>query len=140
MVIIDAKDHIVGRMGTEVAKLALKGEKVDIINCEEAVLSGSKGEVLAKFKQKADRGIPSKGPFIPKMPDRFVRRIIRGMLPYKKAKGREAYARIKCHLGTPEEFSDSEKITFENSKTNKLPNYKFVYVKEICKYLGGKLS
>jgi len=139
MVVIDAKDLIVGRMGTRAAKLAMKGEKVDIVNCEQAIISGSKEDVLAKFKRKQDMGIPSKGPYQPKMPDRFVRKIIRGMLPYKQAKGTEAYKRIMCYIGIPEKLANAEKITFKECSISKLPNYKIMYVKDICKYLGGKV-
>lgn len=140
VIVIDAKDLIVGRMATKVAKLALKGEKVEIVNCEYAAFSGSKANVLAKFKRKQDMGIPSKGPYQPRMADRFVRKTIRGMLPYKQAKGREAFENIMCYLGVPEQFEKSEKVTFEEYKITKLPNYKIVYVGEICKYLGGKVN
>ena len=36
--IIDAKNLVLGRMATVVAKEALLGEKIDIINCEKAVV------------------------------------------------------------------------------------------------------
>ena len=50
MVVIDAKDLIVGRMCAKAAKLAMKGERVDIVNCEEAIISGSKENILAKYE------------------------------------------------------------------------------------------
>ena len=140
VIVVDAKDHILGRLATKVAKLALKGERIEIINSESAVISGAKSEVLNNYKQKAERGIPTKGPFIPKMPDRFVRRTIRGMIPYKQGKGKEAYERVICHIGTPEKFKDTQAIQFEDCKRTKLPNYKFVPVKRICNVLGGKYN
>ena len=82
--IIDATNLILGRMAAFAAKKALLGEKVDIINCEKAVVSGSKRDVLARYKQKRER-TTIKGPFFPKVADRFVRRTVRGMLPYKQA-------------------------------------------------------
>ena len=37
--IINAKDAILGRLGTYVAKQALLGNKVDVINCEETLVA-----------------------------------------------------------------------------------------------------
>ena len=62
--LLDANNLIVGRFGTFVAKKALLGERIDIINCEKAVISGRKEEVFAKYKKRRDIGAPRKGPFI----------------------------------------------------------------------------
>ena len=40
--IVDANNLVLGRMATHVAKELLKGEKVDIVNCEKVVVSGSR--------------------------------------------------------------------------------------------------
>ena len=58
--LIDANNKIVGRLGTVVAKKALLGEKIDIVNAENAVISGRKDVIFAKFKQKVSRGTPAK--------------------------------------------------------------------------------
>ena len=88
MTVIDATNSIVGRLSSKIAKRALLGEKIDLINCEKAVLTGRKKSIFAKYKQRKERGNPLKGPFLSMMPDRFVRRIVRGMVPYKQEKGR----------------------------------------------------
>jgi len=137
--IIDATDMILGRLASHVAKHALLGEKVDIVNCEKAVLSGSKANVLAKFNQKVKRGIPLKGPYYPKMPDRIVRRTIRGMLPYKQEKGRVAYKRVMCYIGIPEEFKDAKLETIPTANISKCPTLKFVKVETVSKFLGAKI-
>ncbi|MFH2028779.1 MAG: 50S ribosomal protein L13, partial [Nanoarchaeota archaeon] len=103
--IIDATNLILGRLGTYVAKQALLGEKIDIINCEKAVISGKKDFTLKKYLIIKDRGT-YKGPFLPRQPNLFVRRSIRGMLTYKQERGKKAYANIKCYRGMPEEFKD----------------------------------
>ncbi len=135
--IIDAKNSILGRLGTVVAKKSLLGEKIDIINCENAVVVGKKREILTRYKHKFDRGIPSKGPFIPKTSDRFVRRAIRGMLPYKKDRGKNAFKNIKCYVGVPEEFKDKKYNEVKEAAMSKLN--KGITVREICQYLGGKI-
>ena len=104
--IIDAENLIAGRLGTFVAKKALMGEKVDIVNAEKAVIVGKKEDILGRYKQKYDRRTFFKGPYTPKMPDRLLRRLIRGMLPYEKARGKEAFKRIMCWIGVPDKFKN----------------------------------
>src|SRR3989344_765026 len=111
--IINAEDLILGRMATYAAKKALNGEKIDIVNCEKAIITGKRKDVLEKYKRKANRGGPFHGPFYPKMPDRFVRRVIRGMLNYKQERGKEASAQ-------------------------RLKTLNFITVSEICNHLKNK--
>ena len=131
--IIDATDLILGRLATKVAKKALQGEKVDVTNCEKVVITGNKKEILGKYKAKRAMGQPRKGPVILRRPDMFVKRAIRGMLPYKQEKGRKALERIKCYLGEPE---GKKGETIKEAHLNKLPNLKYLYVETICKELG----
>ena len=133
--IIDAKDLIAGRLGSYAAKQALLGEKVDIVNAELAVISGSKKVVYGKYKAQDERGEPFHGPFLPKLPDRFLRRIIRGMLPYKKGKGREAYKRVKCYVGVPPEFEGKTHETVKGANVVKMQNLKYITVKTVCNLL-----
>ena len=136
MIIIDAKNQIVGRIGVVAAKQALLGEEVSVINAEQAVISGRKEHVFEKYKEKRDRGVPKKGPYIPRMPDRFLRRTFRGMLPMDKSRGRSAYKKILCYIGTPK--IEGEKIIVPGADAKKLPTLKKATVGEICKFLGGR--
>lgn len=120
-------------MATFAAKQALLGQEVRIINAEKTIISGSKARILADTQNARNRGTPRKGPFITKMPDRYVRRVIRGMLPYKQAKGAEAYKRILCYTGVPEEFKDQTTTPLEYASFEKLPNLKYVTVGEVLK-------
>jgi len=137
--IIDATDLIIGRIGTFVAKKALQGEKFDIVNCEKAVVTGKKNAVLAKYLKLKDRGT-YKGPFLPKQPNLFVRRVIRGMLPYRRERGKEAFKGIKCYTGVPDELKDKKMETIKNANASKLPTLNYVSVKEICKTAGAKIE
>src|SRR3989338_9925934 len=56
------------------------------------------------YKERRDRGDPHHGPYHSRLPDRIVRRTIRGMLPYKQERGKKAFARIMCYIGTPKEI------------------------------------
>ena len=137
--IIDAKNLIIGRFATVVAKKALLGETITIVNCKNAFLSGSKKMVLAKYKRFWKMGIPSKGPYVHRHPDRFVKRIIRGMLPYKQEKGEKAFKRIMCYIDVPEEMKDEKFETVEKANIKKLPNLKYVQIEDLCKELGAKI-
>ena len=139
-IIINAKDLILGRMSTIVAKMATLGNSVDIVNCEECVIRGTREEIIARYKVKDVRGIPSKGPFINKKPNLFVKRTIRGMLNYKRGRGREAFKSVKCYIGTPEEFKDKEMKTFDevniqNQKSSKVGSMK---VGDLCHIMGWR--
>ena len=137
--IIDATDLIIGRMGTVIAKKALNGETINIVNCENSILTGDKKKLLIEYKRRFDMGTHTTGPFMPKIPERFVKRIIKGMLPHKKPRGREALSRIKCFRGVPEEFANEKIETIPSANFKKLKTLKYLKVQEICKFLGGKI-
>lgn len=135
--IIDATNLKVGRIATVAAKAALSNQRVQIINCEKAVITGTKQHVLAKYQRKASMGNPHWGPYQPRMADRFVRRVIRGMLPYKTPRGRDALKRIMCYVGNPH---DAEAETIQEADVTRTQTLKYVTVGEICKLLGGKTN
>lgn len=138
MKVINGEGLLLGRVCSTAAKAALLGEEVRIVNCEKIVISGDKQQTFAKEKAKRDRkGYPLKSAKFSRLPDRFVRRTIRGMLPRKKERGRTALKRIMCYAGLPEEFK-SQMITVEKCKAEKLPTLKYTTVKEICNWLRGK--
>ena len=134
MTTIDAKNLILGRLASNVAKRALMGESIDIVNCEDAIISGNKYQIFDTYYQKRSRGT-FKGPIISKLPSNLVRRTIRGMLPYKKPHGREAFERIKCHIGTPAALKEKAK-TIKEADVEKIPNYKYTTIGKVCKNLG----
>ncbi|MBW2981648.1 50S ribosomal protein L13 [Candidatus Woesearchaeota archaeon] len=136
--IINAENLILGRIATFAAKNALVGEKIDIINCEKALMTGRKKYILAKYREKNQTGKPQKGPFIPKRADMFVKRTLRGMLPYKQEKGRKALERVRCYISIPDEFKDKKAEIIEKANIAKVPNLKYITVGEICKSIGGK--
>jgi large subunit ribosomal protein L13 len=137
--IIDANNIIIGRMATFAARKALLGEKVDIINCEKAIISGRKESVCYKYLYRArETGGPRKGPFVSRLPDRFVRRIVKGMLPLDKTRGREAYKRVMCYIGVPEEFKGKPTEKIYKADVSRLTTLKKVSIGEICRFMGGK--
>ncbi len=137
--LVDAKNKIVGRLGAIVAKKALLGERIDIVNAEQAVISGSRQKVLARYRQNLARRTWSKGPHYIRNPDRLLKRMIRDMLPYKKPRGRDALKGIKCWIGVPEQFKDQKAEDFKEADASKLM-INSVSVKEISRLLGGNVD
>ncbi len=102
---IDGSDLILGRMASIVAKRLLNGEEITVLNAEHCVLSGhSKVDDKREFLEIRGLTNPSLGPKHPKRADTFVRRTIRGMLPWRKSRGRMAFKRLKVYRGFPKEF------------------------------------
>ncbi|MBI2647648.1 50S ribosomal protein L13 [Candidatus Woesearchaeota archaeon] len=136
--IIDAKNAILGRLSSFVAKQVLLGNKVDVINCEECVVSGNKPITLDNYIRRLHRKAPAKGPFSYRRPDMLVKRTIRGMLPFKRARGRDAFKKIKCHIGFPENLKNEKILRVENASVEKLHSTDYLRIKDICKAIGGK--
>jgi len=136
--LIDGTNLILGRIATVAAKRALEGETISIVNCEKIIITGSPRRLYEKFKEMQDKGGPYKGPFFPKMPDRIVKRVIRGMLPYKKERGAKAFKRIKCYIGVPDQFKTQKYEIVESADAAKLQTLKFIKVGDLSKFYGKK--
>jgi len=133
--IIDGTDLILGRLATYVAKQALLGEKIDVVNAEKVIVTGNKVTTFNKYKDRVKMGDNVKGPFIPRLPDRLLRRAIRGMLPYKQEKGRLAFKRVMCYVGLPEKFKDQKLETIKNAHITKMKNLKYTTIEKISKQI-----
>jgi large subunit ribosomal protein L13 len=130
MKVIDGKNAVMGRLASYVAKESLKGEEVNIVNCEDVIITGNKKFIKEDLQKKREMiGSGQKGPHISRTSEKIVKRAIRGMLPdHREGRGKEAFQRIKCYVGVPPEFKDSKKITFNDE--DKL---KYIRVKELTK-------
>lgn len=134
---LDATGIPAGRLASYASKRALLGDNIKILNCEKAIITGNKKVIFQKYHERIrDIGQPSKGPFIPRMPDRFIRRIVRGMLDYKKQRGKSAFKRIMCYIGVPKEFSEKklEKLPVKTSGA-----VKYIYIEDLCRALGARI-
>jgi len=138
MTVIDATDCILGRMSSIVAKRLLLGEKIDVVNAEKAVVTGTRDEVTKHYLERSEIGSRDWGPFWPKSPERIVKRTMRGMLPRKQARGREAMKRLQTHIGVPEKFAKEKAEVIEDAHISKSFSHKFVPVADISRALGGK--
>ena len=136
LTIIDADGAILGRMCTNVAKRLLSKENIAVVNSEKAIISGKKSVIKNRYKQKREVGTYRKGPFFPRMPDRLVKRTVRGMIPYQTPHGREAFKKLKCYMGIPKEFEGKKFEKIEDA--DKLP-VEYITIEELSRALGAKL-
>lgn len=141
MIVVDATDQILGRMASKIAKSLLEGEAVTVVNPEKAIITGDPRKIYEKYKVRFDlsRNVnPTKGPFYPRTPDRIVSRAVRGMLPWSKPKGKEAFRRLRVYRGTPEDLEEAEKVSFEEASIDRLGRGRYTSVGEISIALGIK--
>ncbi len=138
-IVVDATDHIAGRLSSNVAKLLLKGNRVSLVNCEKIMISGKRSSIIKEYRdflKIASILHPKHGPFHPRRPDTIITRMIRGMLPREKPSGIEAHKRLRAHIGTPKELQHFEKIQFEKAKiTRTSANY--TTMENLSQTIGG---
>lgn len=106
-IIINAEGTVAGRLASILAKELLNGKSVAVVNAEKALVSGKPGTTMEDFRAKRERGDPYHGPFYPRLPDRMLKRFVRGMLP-KSPRGREALKRLRVFISMPRELEGKE--------------------------------
>jgi large subunit ribosomal protein L13 len=138
--IIDGEGLVLGRLASKVSKKLLEGESITVLNAEKILISGTKEWAYIKYKQRIDRASISNprtmGPKYPRRPDDIFRRTVRGMIPYKQSKGREAFKTLKVYVGVPNEFEGQETVQLPET----IPRHikKSVELGKISRLLGSK--
>ncbi len=137
-IIIEGENAILGRLVCFAAKRALEGREVIIVNAEKVAISGSKETILKDVKRKLQTrtlGALEKSPIHYRRPDRYVRKAIRGMLPWKRTRGREAYKRVRVYMGVPPEVLGKQFVKIEAS-ASKL-KCSWMRVEDLTREIGG---
>jgi large subunit ribosomal protein L13 len=138
-VVYDAKDKVLGRLASTVAKELLNGKKVAVVNAEKAYITGDKRGIIKRYRVRLglqEKENPEHSPHWPRRSDMLVRRIIRGMLPYhKKPSGKSAFKRLRVFIGTPKELNGFKAIEVDTKKPKQM-YVGFLYVGELSRLLG----
>ncbi|MHA2008887.1 MAG: 50S ribosomal protein L13 [Promethearchaeota archaeon] len=143
--LIDATNKILGRLCSQVAKKALLGEYIVIINAKDAIISGTKKDIHDNYLAKLNISTatnPTRGPFHERRPDTFMRRVIKQMLPRKKFRGKEALKRIHVYISNiPERFKSRYQvlnpIEIYNADKSRLSYYnKYITLENLCLRIG----
>merc|ERR1712180_220004 len=111
--VIDARGHLLGRLAALVAKTILQGQRVVILRCEDINISGSFYRNKLKyleFLRKRMNTNPSKGPYHFRAPSKIFWRTVRGMLPHKLQRGKDALAKLKVFEGVPPPYDKKKRM------------------------------
>lgn len=140
--IIDGEGLIMGRLASKISKKLLDGDEIVILNAEKILISGNKDWAYARYKQRLDRASISNprkmGPKYPRRPDDIFRRTVRGMLPYRKTSGREAFKGLKVFVGIPKEYEGSEIFKVQGAEPKNIK--KSMELGRLSKLLGSKFE
>jgi len=136
-VVVDARDCILGRVASQVAERALDGERIAVVNAERAVITGREEQIKEKFRERRGHG-SDRGPYYPKRPDRILKRSIRGMLPHKRPRGREAFENVRVYVGNP--YEDDEAEILDDTSLDRLSTIKFVSLGDVSESLGANVT
>ncbi len=138
--VIDANNMVMGRLASIITKELLNGNQVIVVNVDKIIVTGSnRRSILERFLKKlqvrSNVNPRRHGPFTYRSPEGIFKRVVRGMLPRRKAKGKDAYKRLRIYRGIPNNVS-TESITVYEEARYKENSYPYMYLEEISRLIG----
>jgi large subunit ribosomal protein L13 len=138
-IVVDATDHISGRLSSNVGILLIKGNRVSVVNCEKIMMSGTRSNQIQEYREflEINSIINYKhGPKHYRRPDTVMAKMIRQMLPFdRKPSGKASFQRLRTYIGSPKEIKSIEKIQFEKAKIRKTAS-NYTQLGELCRVIG----
>ncbi|MDM7913231.1 MAG: 50S ribosomal protein L13 [Methanotrichaceae archaeon] len=135
--IVDATGLVMGRLASVAASRLLAGEEIHIVNAEKAIITGNREGIYADYGQARTRGSREGGPFFPRRPEMILKRTVRGMLPYKLKRGKDAMSRLPIYVGVPKEFKGMQFEQPEGAKMRLTSNNKYIELGDLSRRLGA---
>lgn len=144
-IVVDAKDHLLGRLASVVAKEILSGQRIVVVRCEELNISGVLHRHKLKFKsylRKRMNTNPSRGPFHHRSPSQIFFKAVRGMVPRRTARGAAALKRLKVFEGVPPPYDKMKKMVVHQAlRVVRLrPDRKYTLVGTLASQVGWKYA
>jgi len=137
--LVDAEGAVLGRLASTLASRSLDGEQFAVVNAEKVVVSGEKSDVVEKYREKVDEHGSDRGPKHPKRPDGIAKRAVRGMLPYKRERGQEAFSRVRFYVGVPAEY-EGEEFEEPESTVDDIGKGGYVTLGEVSEKIGANIT
>jgi len=137
-VVLDADRQILGRIASRAAKELLNGRSVAVVNADGAVVSGDKRMIIERYRTRLnlqDKANPEHSPYWPRRPDMLFKRIVRGMLPYRLPRGKEAYKKLLVFTGVPEGFKGKKALDLKGKDVRGM-YVRTTTLKELSQLLG----
>lgn len=144
-IVINARDHVAGKLATFIAKNILEGQQVIVINTEYLVLTGPMERGIGRFKDYLNKRRltkPEKGQKHHRSPSMFLQRIVRRMVPKRKVKGQRALKLLTVHESCPDEFMNSKWLVCPKAQLKNTSDEirKSFYIKDMLVKFGWKYS
>lgn len=112
-IIIDGRNHLMGRLASIVAKELLNGQKVVVVRCEQILKSGSLFRSKLKRQEQMHHRCntnPRRTATHWKSPSRIFWKVLRGMTPHKTPRGAAAMGRLKVFEGIPFPYDQKKRM------------------------------
>jgi large subunit ribosomal protein L13Ae len=143
LIVVDAKDHLMGRLAATVAKEILNGQRVVVVRCEQLNITGSLYRNKLKFDDfllKRFSTNPTRGHFHERAPSKIFRRSVRGMIPYKTIRGAKALDLLEVYEGVPEKYETKKKWVVQQALrvVNVQSHRKYCKLADLCSRVGWK--
>lgn len=113
VLVIDGRDHVMGRLASTIAKHLMMGTRIIVLRAERIVMSGhlirNKLKMMS-FRQHKMNTNPLRGPFQMVRPCMMFYRIVRGMIPHKTPHGRRMLSKLTIYDGVPPRYNHCKKM------------------------------
>jgi len=145
VVVIDGKDHLMGRLASVIAKQILTGQRIVVVRCESICISGNfyrnKLKVLEYLRKRMNTK-PSRGPYHFRCPSKCLFKVVRGMIPHKTKRGMEALNRLKVFDGIPTPYDRQKRMVVPSAlRVLKLkPGRKYCQIGRLSHETGWKYA
>jgi large subunit ribosomal protein L13 len=135
--IVDATGLVLGRLASVTATHLLAGDEVKIVNAEKAIITGRRESIYEEYFASRDRGHKERGPYFPRRPEMILKRTVRGMLPYKLKRGRDAMSRLRIYVGVPSDLSGQQFEQPPAAKVKGEVSANYIELGDLSKRLGA---
>merc|ERR1712031_135684 len=117
-IVVDGRGHLMGRLASIVAKLILTGNKVVVVRTEGINMSGNfyrnKLKYLEFLRLRCNVK-PLRGPFHFRAPGKIFWRTVRGMIPHKTERGKDAMKRLQTFEGVPPPYDKKKRMVIPSA-------------------------
>ncbi|MBU3913026.1 MAG: 50S ribosomal protein L13 [Nanoarchaeota archaeon] len=108
--VINGENEVLGRVASFAAKQALQGKSVVVVNCEHILVSGNRANIIDRYLVTRRRNAVK----FPSVPEKIVKRTIRGMIKYKSGRGAAAFKKLRCYNSAPASYKDANAVKLGN--------------------------
>eukprot|EP00999_Lentomonas_sp_LEN2_P000805 NODE_1805_length_733_cov_86.698020_g1755_i0.p2 GENE.NODE_1805_length_733_cov_86.698020_g1755_i0~~NODE_1805_length_733_cov_86.698020_g1755_i0.p2 ORF type:complete len:193 (-),score=44.09 NODE_1805_length_733_cov_86.698020_g1755_i0:87-665(-) len=143
-VVVDGRDHLYGRLASNVAKELLRGKRVSVVRCEKIVQTGAKVRLRAKFQywlKKRHLTNPKRGPFHNRSPSKIFERSVRGMLP-SSVRGKACLRRLNAVEGVPPAYQKVKRFVCPTAMraVRLAPTREYTKLGDLAELVGWKYA